>query len=805
MKITFKPLAYQKDAVQAVIDVFGGQERFARHVYHVSDMTQKMTPPSGFAKQMDLGFNPDGQNHNAQIDIDEPIGFANAPLFDLNQILTNIQSVQTHQGLPKSDSLITAGSVEFANGLVLQVGQGNVDDANLRRIQIKETIRSHLDTEQRLFYKGIKVLSLFFIDEVAKYRQYDNDGNAMNGDYADIFEKAYQEEVSLRMAKMPADDPYHQYLTSIRAQNTHNGYFSVDKNRHMVDPKVKNVKDEELGKSVLVADDIDAYDLILKDKESLLAFPEPTDSDEQRARKNVRFIFSHSALREGWDNPNVFTICTLKHSDNVISRRQEVGRGLHLAVDKHGTRMDSNHLPLGQVQQLNHLTLITNESYADFVGNLQKEMFDGLAHRPNKANPQYFTGKTLVSALDGQMAVDANTANQIYRYLITHGYLDDDEHLLSKYHDDKDNDNDNLPALPSQLQPFAHSIHKLISNVVNPNAIDAMFGNANKPKNIINQDNLNRKEFQALWRQINQKSIYQIQLDSDKLIKDSITAINQTSHERNNHFVLPLTYVIKTAKQQDHIDQNTLKQGEGFKKVQTDHEQYSTHVQTPIKYDLIGQVADQTNLTRRTVAAILTQIEPSVFAQFNHHPEGFIAEVSRLICEQSAKLIVQNISYELTQERYDSHEIFVSNVLLSDNATFATRHVWQYVETDSQIEREFVAELEQAINDVVVYAKLPKNFTIPTPFGGYNPDWAIAFNQDSVHHVYFVAETKGSAHAIDLREREKQKIASAGAFFDKLRQSQTDETADKQPMPITYAVVSNFEQLMQMVGKPSAN
>lgn len=323
------------------------------------------------------------------------------------------------------------------------------------------------------------------------------------------------------------------------------------------------------------------------------------------------------------------------------------------------------------------------------------------------------------------MAVDANTANQIYRYLITHGYLDDDEHLLSKYHDDKDNDN--LPAFPSQLQPFAHSIHKLISNVVNPNAIDAMFGNANKPKNTINQDNLNRKEFQALWRQINQKSIYQIQLDSDKLIKDSITAINQTSHERNNHFVLPLTYVIKTAKQQDHIDQNTLKQGEGFKKVQTDHEQYSTHVQTPIKYDLIGQVADQTNLTRRTVAAILTQIEPSVFAQFNHHPEGFIAEVSRLICEQSAKLIVQNISYELTQERYDSHEIFVSNVSLSDNATFATRHVWQYVETDSQIEREFVAELEQAVNDVVVYAKLPKNFTIPTPFGGYNPDWANCF------------------------------------------------------------------------------
>lgn len=701
---------------------------------------------------------------------------------------------------------ITADSIEFANGIVLHIGQGNVDDKDLRRIQIRETIRSHLDIEQRLFHKGIKVLSLFFIDEVAKYRQYDNDGNAVNGEYADIFEQTYTEEVNNRIDLDLTNDPYQNYLKTITAQSTHNGYFSLDKNRHLIDPTVKSVKDEELGEKVLVADDIDAYDLILKDKESLLAFPEPLDSDEQIARKNVRFIFSHSALREGWDNPNVFVICTLKHSDNVISRRQEVGRGLRLAVDRHGTRMDSGYLPLGEVHRLNNLTVITNESYAEFVGNLQREMLSNLATRPSKANPQYFTGKTLVSELGGQMVVDDKTANQIYKYLVKNDYLDDDDNLLAKFYDDKDNDR--LPKLPDELQPFANSIHKLISNVVNPNALDGMFNNGNKPKNTINPDNLNRKEFQALWRRINQKSIYQIQLDSEKLIAESISEIDKVSRERNNNFVQSLTYTVKKSEQKDSLDYDTVKQGDSFGQVQSNREQYSINVQTPIRYDLIGQVASRTNLTRRTVVAVLSKINSAVFSQFKHNPEAFISEVSRIINEQQARLIVQNIAYELTSERYDSNDIFVSNLPLSDNAIKASRHVWEYVETDSDIERKFLAELEQHINEVVVYAKLPKNFEIPTPFGGYNPDWAIAFNQDKVRHVYFVAETKGSTSEKDLRETEKQKIASAKAFFAKLQQSQiqnaeldqADNLANVEQLPISYEVVNSFDSLMQIVG-----
>lgn len=701
---------------------------------------------------------------------------------------------------------VTADSIEFANGIVLHVGQGNVDDKDLRRIQIRETIRSHLDIEQRLFHKGIKVLSLFFIDEVAKYRQYDSEGNMVNGDYANMFVQAYKDEIAQRIDLNLQNDPYQDYLKAIDADSTHNGYFSLDKNRHMIDPKTKLEKDEELGEKVLVADDIDAYDLILKDKESLLAFPEPLDSDEQKARKNVRFIFSHSALREGWDNPNVFVICTLKHSDNVISRRQEVGRGLRLAVDKFGNRMDSGYLPLGEVQRLNNLTVITNESYTQFVGELQKEMLATLANRPSKANPQYFTGKTLVSELGGQMVVDADTANEIFFYLRSHGYTDKAGNLSESYHQDKENGK--LPELPEELKPFENSVHKLIGSVVNPNAFDSMFNNGNKPKNTINPDNLNRKEFQALWRRINQKSIYQIQLDSEKLIAESISEIDKVSRERNNNFVQSLTYTVKTSEQKDSLDYDTLRQGDSFGQVQSNREQYSVNVQTPIRYDLIGQVASRTNLTRRTVVAVLSKINSAVFSQFKHNPEAFISEVSRIINEQQAKLIVQNIAYELTQERYDSNDIFVSNIPLSDTAIKANRHVWEYVETDSDVERKFLAELEQHINEVVVYAKLPKNFVIPTPFGGYNPDWAIAFNQDKVRHVYFVAETKGSTSEIDLRETEKQKIASAKAFFAKLQQTQgnnsefeqVDTLAAVEKMPVSYEVVNSFDSLMQIVG-----
>lgn len=709
-------------------------------------------------------------------------------------------------------SNITHDSIEFTNGITLHTGQGNIDDTDLRRIQIRETIKAHLQTEQKLFSKGIKVLSLFFIDEVAKYRQYDTDGKAVNGEYAKMFIEAYQAEVANYLDLNLENDAYQNYLKSIDVNDTHNGYFSLDKNRHLINPTTKNIKDEELGKNVAVADDVDAYDLILKDKESLLAFAEPHDDELAKKRKSVRFIFSHSALREGWDNPNVFVICTLKQSDNVISRRQEVGRGLRLAVDKYGNRMDSAYLAIGEVHRLNHLTVITNESYADFVGGLQQEIKDSLKSRPSRANPQYFEGKVLISDTGGQMIVNEKTANQIYKYLVKHDYVDDDDGLSTRFQEH--NEAGSLPALPEDLRPFADSIVKLISSVVNPKLLEGMVNNGNKQTIKLNQANLDKKEFQALWRRINQKAIYQIELDSKKLIDESIKAVEKASRDRNHHFVPSLTYTIKSAEQTDTLSYDQLGANEGFEKAQSHTEQYHINTQTELRYDLVGQVAERTNLTRRTVVEILTGISNMVFSAFKQNPEAFISEISRIINDEQAKLIVQNISYELTKERYHTTEIFVTNTNtpISERTIAAERHVYDHVETDSNIEQQFVQALEEAVGDVVVYAKLPKSFSIPTPFGGYNPDWAIAFNQNKkdrqIRHIYFVAETKGSTSEGDLRDGEKHKIESARAFFEKLSQSQTqddgllddDQKAGVTSIPVSYQVVDSFERLMQVVG-----
>lgn len=443
------------------------------------------------------------------------------------------------------------------------------------------------------------------------------------------------------------------------------------------------------------------------------------------------------------------------------------------------------------------------------MGGLQQELKDSLKSRPNRANPQYFTGKVLLSDLGGQMVVNSDTANQIYKYLFKNEYLDDDDNLLAKFQDDKDNGN--LPTLPEDLKPFTHSIINLIDSVVNTKLLAGMIDNGNKPKNRLNPTNLARKEFQALWRRINQKAIFQINLDSQILIEASIKAVDNTSRDKGGKFVPSLTYTIKTAEQTDHLDYDTLNAGEGFEKASTHYKRYAINVHTPITYDLVGQVAKSTKLTRRTVVAILKGINKAVFAQFTHNPETFIGEISRIINEEKARLIVQKISYELTAQSYNSNEIFVDNVPLPDNATPATRHIYDFVPTDSKIEQHFVKALEEAVDDVVVYAKLPKNFEIPTPFGGYNPDWAIAFNQDKagqkIRNVYFIAETKGGMSQSDLRDSEKHKIQSAKLFFEKLGQAQSQDdtllTQDKQAgvdsVPISYQVVDSFERLIQIV------
>ena len=699
--------------------------------------------------------------------------------------------VISHQAEQYNDRYVIAdidardNSVTFVNGIKIQVGEavGHVDEQVMRTIQIRETIRAHIQKERQLYNQGIKVLSLFFIDEVAKYRQYDDDNNPVDGEYTQIFKEQYQYVLNEVLDLNLENDPYQDYLKSIDVDKTHNGYFSIDKkSKKLTDPALKKVKDEELGVSVQQADDIDAYDLILKDKERLLSFEEPT-----------RFIFSHSALREGWDNPNVFVICTLKHSDNTISRRQEVGRGLRLAVNKNGERMDANYFgAIGEVHRLNNLTVVTNESYKDFVANLQTEIVKTLASRPTQATPEYFENKVFTLADGSKLEVTKVMAKQIHKYLTRNDYIDDNDHIAPKYHQDKANGE--LVALPEELQPYTAQITKLIDSIFDPKATDGMTEDANKHlTNHINSKNLERKEFQDLWKKINRKAIYQIQIDSKKLITDSISCVERTAVERGNKFVETLSYKLAESSMKDEVSFDELKLKDAFGKMTSKTENSTLSIHSQVQYDLIGNIAEDTNLTRKTVAQILKGINASVFAQFKLNPEAFIRELSRIINEQQASMVIQGLKYNPLKEGYPENDIFVSNENIPLRSFKADRHIWDYVVTDSDNERKFVEELDGA-DEVIVYAKLPDRFQIPTPFGNYNPDWAIAFDKDKVRQVYFVAETKGSMDEADLRDKEKRKIESAKKFFTTLNE-ENHLLGDA----VKYAVVDSFSSLMNLV------
>ena len=691
-------------------------------------------------------------------------------------------------------------SLTFTNGIKINVGQalGQIDEQLMRTIQIRETIRAHLEKERVLFNQGLKVLSLFFIDEVAKYRQYDEQGIRVDGEYAQIFVEQYQQLVDEMVGLNIENDAYLKYLSEIDVDRTHNGYFSLDKNKHMVDPTTKNFGDEELGGKVSLTDDIDAYDLILKDKESLLSFPEPHDSEETCHKKNVRFIFSHSALREGWDNPNVFVICTLKHSENTISRRQEVGRGLRLAVRKDGMRMDANHLSKGDIHLINNLTVVTNESYTDFVTNLQKELAAALSSRPTKATKDYFHNKVLTLDDGSKHEVSERDADSIIYYLISNNYVDIDKNITDSYHEAVNNDS--LAPLPEALVPLTDQVVKLIGGIFNPKDLEGMTEDDNKTTpNPINENNLKRKEFLELWNRINNKAVFEIQIDSEKLIAESIQAIEAAAKQRNNNFVESLSYKLAQSTQHDTITHEELIAKQSFSNPTTSTESTDVSIRSQVKYDLIGSLSEQTDLTRRSIVAILKGINNAIFAQFKNNPEAFIREVVYLVNEARTTMVIQGLTYHTIDQTYLLNEVFISNQKIPSDSLKVERHIFDYVPVDSKNEREFALELEGADKQVVVYAKLPSRFSIPTPFGPYNPDWAIAFNEDKVRHIYFVAETKASMSKSSLRGDELNKIKSAEQFF-KMLASKASEGTDLTEQAVKYGVIDSFDELLKLVG-----
>lgn len=676
-----------------------------------------------------------------------------------------------YRGFVISEINARTDTVEFSNGHRLTAGEatGDVNESTIRRIQIRETIKAHLDKEKLLYTQGIKVLSLFFIDEVAKYRDYSQADE--KGEYARIFEEEYELLKAEYLGELALDNvPYRKYLERDVPDRVHEGYFSIDKNKRQVNPETKLVKDEETGAKTAISDDVDAYDLILKKKERLLSFEEP-----------VRFIFSHSALREGWDNPNVFVICMLKHSDKTISRRQEVGRGLRLSVNQNGDRMDHP----ATVHDINVLTVVASESYKEFVTNLQKEISNSLSARPRKADEAYFTGK-IIQTETGPLEIDPTMARKIYRYLLKNDYTDDADRITPAYHTAKADGA--LAALPPDLAPQADQIYMLIDSVFSESQLPQV-GDDRRPKINPLNDNFSKKEFRELWNRINHKAIYRVEFNSEELVRNCIRTLDKELR------VSPLQYTIHAGTQKEQITDEQLKSGESFKLEETSIERNKVSIHSMVKYDLLGKLAGNTELTRKSIAEILGGIHPAVFKQFRENPEHFIAEATRLIKEQKATIIIERLSYDEIADRHDI-EIFTTGQSKQDFSKASEKlrnHIYDYVVTDSKIEKAFVHELDTS-TEVVVYAKLPRGFLIPTPVGDYNPDWAISFKEGAIKHIYFVAETKGSMSSMELRAIEATKIECARKFFDEINQR---VERDK----VRYDVVTDFGKLMEVVGR----
>lgn len=656
-------------------------------------------------------------------------------------------------------------SVEFVNGIKIYAGDviGKVSEEQLRRIQIRETILSHIERERQLFSKGIKVLSLFFIDEVDHYRQYDAAGQKQNGLFAQMFEEEYADIVSNLQMTLFDDPEYLNYLNAIKPEDTHAGYFSIDKKGHMVDSKLRSKKET-------VSDDVDAYDLIMKNKELLL--------ERDPKKSPVRFIFSHSALREGWDNPNVFQICTLKQSSSEVRKRQEVGRGLRLCVNQDGERQDINVLG-AEVQDVNVLTVIASESYDSFARGLQTELAEALSDRPKIVDQDLFLNKIIKDENGDEQVIDSNLASDIMYDLISGGFVDRKGNLTEKYFEAKENGEVALSSVADSMP----ALMNILNSVYDPKAVLPENARSNNVELSVDESKLAMPEFKELWKRINGKTVYVVDFDEQELIDKSIAVLDSKLH-------VPKIYFRVESGQMDEIkSREKLQTGEMFVKERSHDYGVETAVNSNIKYDLIGKLVEQTGLTRKAIVKILTGIREDTFNQFKDNPEEFIIRAGNLINDEKATAIIQHITYNLTDESYDT-DIFTEPTIkgqLGKNAMKANKHLYDHIVYDSTNEMKFAKQLDIA-DKVAVYVKLPDGFYISTPVGKYNPDWAIAFHEGEVKHIYFVAETKGSMKSMDLRDVEKAKIHCAKEHFKKISSDQ-----------VVYDVVNGYDELLNLI------
>lgn len=606
--------------------------------------------------------------------------------------------------------------VAFTNGELLNIGDviGNVDDKAVKRAQIHETIKSHLDKELHYIKQGIKVLSLFFIDEVAKYRDYSREDE--KGDYQIWFEEEYKKLIIQPRYKRLRED-YGDYI-SLDPVAVHDGYFAQDGKG-----RIKNSS----GKT---NDDETTYQLIMKDKERLLSFDEP-----------IRFIFSHSALKEGWDNPNVFQVCTLIETKDKMTKRQKIGRGLRICVNQNGERVTD--------AKYNTLSVIANESYKEFSKKLQKEL-ETDNFKFGIIESISFSGIS-VKQYDGQLVeLSQKDSESIYDYLVENDYVTSSGKITNKYHQDK---HDDKFVLPEQFESFTAKVIKRIEKLSKEIEIkDA----STKIEVKLNKDVQLSPEFIALWDKIKQKTVYTINMDMDRLKKEAVEQIQNMPTIKAEKIDVQITNV-------DITRQGVKDAGHQVKELGGVYEfEQMTYP------DFIRRLQDTTGLLRKTIIDIVGK--SNRLKEFYINPEEWIKQVSKILLAVKKENLTDGIKYEKSNEYYEQDFIFNDEGLYGykdRNVIEANsdRSLYDHTIYDSDIEKNFAIEADND-DDVVLYAKLPSRFKIDTPIGDYNPDWVLVLNTDDGEKLYFVAETKGTENINDLKGTEKKKILCGRKHFE---------------------------------------
>lgn len=618
---------------------------------------------------------------------------------------------------------------------------GDVNRDEYKRLQIRKTIEEHLEKELHLNKQGIKVLSLFFIDKVSNYRFYDEDGNPQKGKYAQIFEEEYK--ILIQKPK------YHTLFEEVDIESlpgqVHNGYFAVDKKK---DARGENLYKESKGAGTTIADG-SAYELIMKDKEKLLGF----DS-------KLKFIFSHSALKEGWDNPNVFQICTLNETVSVMKKRQEIGRGMRIAVNQEGERVYGF--------DVNTLTVMANESYDDFVRRLQQEIEDEEGIRFGVVEKHTFANIVVENEHHDSQYLGAKVSEKIWEHLLEQDYIDQNGKIKDSLRKDLKANCVNLPEeLKEQAGRITASLKKVAGSL---NIKDA----GKKEPVYLNKAVYLGEEFKQLWNRIKYKTTFRVDFAVNELVEKCADYI------KNNLVVGKTKFIYEKDKVK------ILKGGiEGGEVQESIHVYDAKDFQLP---DIISFLQNETNLTRKTLVEILTRCER--LHDFKNNPQKFIDEVSSIIKNQMRHVIVDGIKYEkIGKEHYYAQELFENEELqgyLNKNMLKSQKSVYDYVVYDSDVEAGFAKSLEQS-EDIKVYAKLPGWFKIDTPLGSYNPDWAVLVDRDNTEKLYFIVETKGSMFFDMLRPAEQAKIDCGYKHFKALNDN------------VEFAVADRFETFMDRV------